>query len=72
MELGRVPVLTLIPLVGIAVGVVFALKANRWIWERGGYQSHDELRAKERMWAWAYLWFALAAAVIGVIAGLTG
>jgi len=64
--------LTLIPLVGIVVGIVFALKGNRWIWERGGYDSHEELRAKERKWAWAYLWFVLAVFAIGFVVGLAG
>lgn len=65
-------VLTLIPLVGIVVGIVFALRGNRWIWERGGYDSYEELRAKERKWAWAYLWFALVAVVIGLVYGFAG
>ena len=40
--------------------------------ERGGYDSHEKLRAKERKWAWAYLWFVLAVFAIGFVVGLAG
>jgi len=43
---------------------------DKWNWERGGYESREELRRKERTWAWAYLWFVLAALAIG--AGVAG
>jgi hypothetical protein len=45
---------------GIGIAIWYALKGNRWIWERGGYGSKDVLRQKERKWAWAYLWVTLA------------
>jgi hypothetical protein len=45
----------------------FALKGNRYIWERGGYSSKEELRQKERKWAWAYLWVTLAWIALYVI-----
>jgi hypothetical protein len=54
----------------IPVGIWYALKGNRWIWERGGYDSKEELRQKERKWAWAYLWLFLAALVLGFVVGL--
>lgn len=52
---------------GIGVQVWYALKGNRWVWERGGYGSKEELRRKERKWAWAYLWFTLAAIALYVV-----
>jgi hypothetical protein len=51
-------------LAAIAFGTWFALKGNRWIWERGGYASHEELRAKERKWAWAFLWLTVGLFVL--------
>ena len=53
------------------VGIVFARKGNRWIWERGCYGSHEELRAKERKWAWAYLWVALTIFVVAFLVSVT-
>ena len=52
----------------IGVQIWYALKGNRWIWERGGYGSKDELRQKERKWAWAYLWFTLAVVALYAVA----
>jgi hypothetical protein len=52
---------------GIAFQIWFALKGNRWIWDRGGYGSKEELRRKERKWAWAYLWFTLAWVALYVV-----
>jgi hypothetical protein len=47
-------------LAGLVFQIWFALKGNRMIWERGGYSTREELRQKERKWAWAYLWVTLA------------
>jgi hypothetical protein len=51
----------------IGVAIWYALKGNRWIWERGGYSSKEELRQKERKWAWAYLWVLVAAFVLSFL-----
>ena len=56
----------------IVFGVWFAEKGSRWIWERGGYASHEELRVKERKWAWAFLWFVVAVFVFYLPAALVG
>jgi hypothetical protein len=45
-------VLSFIP---FAAFILFGLKGNEWAWERGGYASVEELRAKERKWAIAAL-----------------
>ena len=59
-------------LANIVFGIWFAQKENRWIWERGGYASHEELRVKERKWAWAFLWFVVAMFVFYLPAALFG
>jgi hypothetical protein len=59
-------------LAGIVISVWFALKGNRWIWARGGYASKEELRQKERKWAWAYLWIFGGILVLGLVATLLG
>ena len=63
--------LSIIPFGALFVAIWYGLKGNRWIWERGGYDSHEELRAKERRWAWAYLiffvaWIALVVLLVAV------
>ena len=65
-------VLSFIPFVGLGVSVYFALKGNRWAWDRGGYSSHEELRAKERAWAWAALVFYGLLVALIVLAAATG
>jgi hypothetical protein len=45
-------VLSFIPLASF---ILFGLKGNEWAWQRGGYASVEELRAKERKWAIAAL-----------------
>jgi hypothetical protein len=57
-------------LASIGVQIWYALKGNRWLWERGGYETKGELRQKERTWAWAYLWAVLAALVLSFVAAL--
>ena len=59
-------------LANIVVSIWYALKGNRWIWERGGYSSREDLRQKERKWAWAYLWLWLAGVALVVIVGALG
>ena len=70
--IGLVISLVTLGLAGIGVGIWYALKGNRWIWERGGYASKEELRAKERKWAWAYLWFVVAVFALSFLAGALG
>ena len=62
-------VLSLIPL---AAFIVFGLKGNEWAWERGGYSSVEELRAKERTWAIAALIYVLAIVVLVIIVMAAG
>ena len=64
-------------LASIVFGIWFAQKGNRWIWDRGGYASREDLRAKERKWAWAFLWFIVAFFVmfylpVVLVEGLSG
>ena len=70
--IGLVLTVVTLGLAGIPLGIWFAVKGNRWIWDRGGYDSKQELRQKERKWAWAYLWFAAAIFVLSFIAALLG
>ena len=56
----------------IGVAIWYALKGNRWIWERGGYSSKEELRQKERKWAWAYLWVTVAWIALFVLLAALG
>jgi hypothetical protein len=56
----------------IGVQIWYALKGNRWIWDRGGYGSKEELRQKERKWAWAYLWVSVAGFVIALVVAAVG
>ena len=56
----------------IGVAIWYALKGNRWIWERGGYSSKEELRQKERKWAWAYLWVTVAWIALFVVLAALG
>jgi hypothetical protein len=57
---------------GIGVQIWYALKGNRWIWERGGYGSKEELRQKERKWAWAYLIVTVASIALYVLVVAAG
>jgi hypothetical protein len=57
----------------IVMNVYFGLKGNKLAWETGAYSSKEELRARERRWAWASLIFVgvlVALAIIGI--ALTG
>jgi hypothetical protein len=56
----------------IGVAIWYALKGNRWIWERGGYSSKEELRQKERKWAWAYLWVTVVWIALFVLLAALG
>ena len=58
--IGLVLTVITLGLAGLPISIWYALKGNRWIWERGGYGSKPELRQKERKWAWAYLWAVIA------------
>lgn len=47
--------------------ILFGLKGNEWAWDRGGYASVEELRAKERKWAIAALVVFLITVVLAVL-----
>jgi hypothetical protein len=70
--IGLVITVVTLGIAGIGVGIWYALKGNRWIWERGGYGSKEELRQKERKWAWAYLWFLVIIFALSFIASALG
>ena len=54
--------------VPLAPNIYFALKGNRLAWERGTYASKEELRARQRRWAWAALAFYSAiVALLGLL-----
>ena len=57
---------------GIGVSIWYALKGNRWAWEAGNYSSKEELRQKERKWAWAYLWLTVAFIALGILLAILG
>jgi hypothetical protein len=63
-------ILGLLPLVGTVVMFVLGFKGNRWAWEKGSYASAEELRRKERKWAWAALWVYAGVFVGGFLIGL--
>jgi hypothetical protein len=65
-------ILGLIPFVGIVVMFVLGFRGNRLAWERGTYAGAEELRQKERKWAWASLWVYLAFFLLGIVIGLVG
>lgn len=65
-------ILGLIPLVGLVVQIGQGFQGNRMAWERGGYASAEELRRKERRWAWASLWVYLATFLLFFGIGLLG
>jgi hypothetical protein len=61
-----------IPFGGLVVSIFFALKGNRWAWEKGTYSTKEELREKERKWAAAgviFIGLIVALAIIVVAAG---
>ncbi len=58
--------------VPIAPNIYFALKGNRLAWQTGIYGAREELRARERRWAWAAAIFYGAIAVIIVLAVVAG
>jgi hypothetical protein len=58
--------------VPLAPNIYFAVKGNRLAWEKGTYSSKEELRAKERRWAWAAAIFYGLIAIVILIALLTG
>jgi hypothetical protein len=64
--------LSIVPVFGIIMTLVLALKGGRWAWEKGTYASVEEYKAKERRWTIAGLTlYGLVAAliVLGAIAG---
>lgn len=58
--------------VPLAPNIYFALKGNRLAWENGTYSSREELRTRERRWAWAAAILYAAIAVILVLVVLAG
>ena len=58
--------------VPLAPNIYFALKGNRLAWEHGSYSTKEELRARERRWAWAAAIFYGAIAAILVLLVLVG
>ena len=48
-------VYALLSFIPLASFILFGLKGNEWAWQRGGYASVEELRAKERKRAIAAL-----------------
>jgi hypothetical protein len=63
-------ILGLIPLVGTIVMFVLGFKGNRWAWEKGDYTGAEDLRRRERKWAWAALWVYLGIFVLAFLIGL--
>jgi len=47
--------------------ILFGLKGNEWAWDRGGYSSVEDLRAKERKWAIAALVVLVVSIVLVVL-----
>lgn len=70
--IGLVITIVTLSIGSIGVSVWYALKGNRWSWERGGYGSKEELRQKERKWAWAYLWVIIASIALGILLAVLG
>lgn len=61
-------------LVGLVIPIVtnvyFGLKGNKLAWETGAYGSKEELRERERRWAWAFLIFVGVLLAIGLLVAL--
>jgi len=47
--------------------ILSGLKGNEWAWDRGGYSSVEDLRAKERKWAIAALVVLVVSIVLVVL-----
>ena len=56
----------------LAPNIYFGVQGNRLAWEKGTYSSKEELRARERRWAWAAAIFYGVIAVVIVILVLSG
>jgi hypothetical protein len=50
--------------VPLAPNLYFGLRGNRLAWESGGFSSPEELRARQRRWAWGALFFYSAVVLV--------
>ena len=64
--------LGLIPLVSVVVQLVLGFRGNRIAWENGSYESEEELRRKERVWAWAAVCVWLGVLVFLLVISFAG
>ena len=64
--------LALVPLVGLVMMFVLAIKGNRWAWEKKQWRDIEHFHDRQRKWAIAGLVVLALGIAIGVLVGLAG
>ena len=64
--------LALIPIVGLVMMFVLAIKGNQWAWEKKDWRDIEHFHKTQRKWAIAGLVVLALGILLGVIAALVG
>src|SRR5581483_7462423 len=65
-----IALLTLVPVVGLAMPFVLGAKGSAWAWRNGRWDSIEHFKAVQRKWAmWGAILWLLALVLFGLIFG---
>ena len=64
--------IALIPIVGLVMMFVLAIKGNRWAWEKKDWRDIEHFHSTQRKWAIAGLVLIVLGIVLGFVIGAIG
>lgn len=64
----RVPGLQFLSAISLIIGIILGIKGNEWAWQNRRWESVEQFRRTQRVWAWWALGCFLAVVVIVILA----